>query len=257
MKSKIYQILLASSCCLLPLPGHAQKQINKASFWKSSYFNIDWQANGLIGSDFINKISGWGAHFEMGHYQTANFAIGGFISYHTNNEYLPYQTFIWENSALSTEQQHSLFQIPFGISARYRLSGQYAIPYIGAKIGAQYTQSEDYIHRTCVCIRTTGAFTSLRKSEWRSILLPKNASVFIWPVITVLPPMNMVYYGIITSIHKTTDSAPVSLSNSSYNASINCKKRALRNSESPLSFHISAQITADGMPPAEWHRTCG
>lgn len=121
MKSKIYQILLASSCCLLPLPGHAQKQINKASFWKSSYFNIDWQANGVIGSDFVDKISGWGAHFEMGHYQTANFAIGGFISYHTNNEYLPYQTFIWENSALSTEQQHSLFQIPFGISARYRL----------------------------------------------------------------------------------------------------------------------------------------
>lgn len=57
MKSKIYQILLASSCCLLPLPGHAQKQINKASFWKSSYFNIDWQANGVIGSDFINKIA--------------------------------------------------------------------------------------------------------------------------------------------------------------------------------------------------------
>ena len=73
------------------------------------------------------------------------------------------------------------------------------------------------LHPSYVCrIRTTGAFTSLRKSEWRSILLPKNASVFIWPVITVLPPMNMVYYGIITSIHKTTDSAPVSLSNSSY-----------------------------------------
>lgn len=160
MKSKIYQILLASSCCLLPLPGHAQKQINKASFWKSSYFNIDWQANGLIGSDFVDKISGWGAHFEMGHYQTANFAIGGFISYHTNNEYLPYQTFIWENSALSTEQQHSLFQIPFGISARYQLSGQYAIPYIGAKIGAQYTQSEDYIHRTCVYQNNWGFYIS-------------------------------------------------------------------------------------------------
>lgn len=160
MKSKIYPFLLASLYCIFPLSGHAQQQNPKAFFWKSSYINIDWQTNGLIGSDFVDKISGWGAHFEMGYYQTTNFAVGGFVSYHTNNEYLPYQTFTWENSALSTEQQHSLFQIPFGVSARYRISGQYTAPYIGAKIGAQYTRSEDYINQTCIYQDNWGFYIS-------------------------------------------------------------------------------------------------
>lgn len=160
MKSEIYHFLLATTCSVLPLSGNAQESFNKTAPQKSLYINIDWQANGVIGSDFVSKISGWGAHLEAGYYRTENFAVGGFLSYHTNNEYIPYQSFIWENEALSIEQQHSVFQIPFGVSARYRLTGNSVQPYVGTKIGAQYTRSEDYINRTCVYQDNWGFYIS-------------------------------------------------------------------------------------------------
>lgn len=109
-----------------------------------AYVNVDWQVNGTIGNDFVDNASGWGAHFESGYYLTPHWAIGAFVSFHTNNEYIPRRVYRWENAALATDQQHSLFQLPFGLSTRYQFCDGLVAPYVGLKAGAQYAESELY-----------------------------------------------------------------------------------------------------------------
>jgi hypothetical protein len=58
----------------------------------NSYFNVDWQFNIPLGNSFSNDASGWGMNFEGGYYVTQDIALGGFLNFHTNNEYFPRQT---------------------------------------------------------------------------------------------------------------------------------------------------------------------
>lgn len=59
-------------------------------------------------------------NFEGGYYVLPDLSIGAFINYHTNNEYISRQTLPISNSAaLTTDQQHSVFQLPFGFARRY------------------------------------------------------------------------------------------------------------------------------------------
>ena len=62
-------------------------------------------------------------NFEGGYYVLPDLSIGAFINYHTNNEYISRQTLPLSNSAaLTTDQQHSVFQLPFGFATHYRFS---------------------------------------------------------------------------------------------------------------------------------------
>ena len=75
--------LIALLIVCMAMPALAGAQV-----LKNAYFNVDWQINSPFGQDFSKKTSGWGAHAEGGYYVIPNFAIGAFISYHTNNEYV-------------------------------------------------------------------------------------------------------------------------------------------------------------------------
>ena len=79
--------LIALLIVCMAMPALAGAQV-----LKNAYFNVDWQINSPFGQDFSKKTSGWGAHAEGGYYVIPNFAIGAFISYHTNNEYVDRQT---------------------------------------------------------------------------------------------------------------------------------------------------------------------
>ncbi|WP_294616414.1 outer membrane beta-barrel protein [uncultured Bacteroides sp.] len=114
----------------------------KAQMTDNGYANIDWQYNFPLNNHFADKGSGWGMNFEGGYFLTSNFALGGFLAYHSNHEYFGRQTLpIGESGSLNTDQQHTVFQLPFGLATRYAWNRGGAFqPYIGVKLGAQYAQ---------------------------------------------------------------------------------------------------------------------
>lgn len=128
---------------LIPSEANAQNFMN-------GYINVDWQLNQPVGNSFANKVSGWGAHAEAGYYITPEFSIGGFVSFHTNNKYLNRRTLdLGNNGAITSDQQHSIFQIPFGAALRYTFErDSYSIfePYVGAKIGTNYSEVSTYMN---------------------------------------------------------------------------------------------------------------
>ena len=120
---------------------------SKQSMSDNIYINLDWQINGPINNQISGNASGWGASLQGGYFLTSKVAVGGFFSFHTNNEYVPRRTFYWEGTALSVDQQHSLFQIPFGLSFRYRFTDDGIFkPYCATNLGVQYARSESYMN---------------------------------------------------------------------------------------------------------------
>ncbi len=132
--SYIKGIMATTAFILLAAPANAQ--INP-----DTYFNADWQINIPLSNGFGDNSSGWGANFEGGYYLSPYWAIGGFLSYHTNHEYLGRNTIqLNGNMSVNTDQEQSLFQMPFGISSRYRLSLNKFQPYIGSRTGVMYAR---------------------------------------------------------------------------------------------------------------------
>lgn len=133
---------LATAVCLLAY-GQSRAQI-----LEDAYFHIDWQLNTPLGSTpFADKTTGWGMNFDGGYYIAPRWALGGFISYHTNNEHIARATFpVNGESAVTTDQIHSVFQLPFGVSGLYRFSeGRVLEPYVALKMGANYARiSSDF-----------------------------------------------------------------------------------------------------------------
>lgn len=120
---------------MFALPGRAQTS-------DMFYSNIDWQFNFPISNSFADKASGWGMNFEGGYYLTENLAVGGFLAYHSNHKYISRQTIpLNDNSSLNTDQQHTLFQMPFGVAGRYTFNREGMFqPYVSMKIGPQYAK---------------------------------------------------------------------------------------------------------------------
>lgn len=112
------------------------------------YFNIDWQLGKPLSTDFADNFSGWGMNFEGGYFLTDAITIGAFIAYQTNFEKLPRQTLTLAGSdALTTNQKHALFQLPFGVSGRYNwLKDNVFQPYAGLKIGPSWAQLSSYYY---------------------------------------------------------------------------------------------------------------
>lgn len=109
------------------------------------YANIDWQVNSPISNDFANKISGWGMNFDGGYFVTDNIGLGLFLSFSNNYEYFSLRQLPTANGIVSTDQQHSLFQLPFGATFRYQwLRGNTFQPYVAAKLGAEYADFCSY-----------------------------------------------------------------------------------------------------------------
>lgn len=142
MKSikKLFYVALIAAAAMMP--GNSKAQISL-----DSYYNIDWQFNVPLGNNFSNVASGWGMNFEGGYYVTDDIAVGGFINFHTNNEYFPRKTIQLTNTlSVNTDQQHQMFTLPFGVLARYRFIEANFQPYVGMKLGACYSEFNDYYY---------------------------------------------------------------------------------------------------------------
>ena len=111
-----------------------------AQMSKRYYINGGWQFNGTVGNSFVQSAQGYGAYVEGGYYLTGNLSIGAFLTYHSNHKYIPRETIsLPENGSLNTDQQHTLFQLPFGVSGRYTMNREGMFqPYFGLKLGPQY-----------------------------------------------------------------------------------------------------------------------
>ena len=139
---KLTKILVAAlmlAALSTPLAGNAQ-------LIKSGYFNIDWQFNGLIGNDYADVASGWGMNFEGGYYVLPKMAVGLYVSYHTNNKYVGEKVLSLSNTSdLYADQQHSVYQVPFGAVAKYRfIEDSMWEPYVSLKLGAMYARMDSY-----------------------------------------------------------------------------------------------------------------
>lgn len=120
----------------------------KAQLFPNSYINIDWQMNVPLGSSLADKASGWGMNFEGGYFVTPQIAVGPFISYQTNLQKIHRQTLdLGSGAALTTNQKHSVFQLPFGVTGRYNwLKNSVFQPYAGLKLGACYSELSTYYY---------------------------------------------------------------------------------------------------------------
>ena len=105
------------------------------------YVDAGWQFNGAFSNGFSKNASGWGGYIEGGYYFLPRVAAGVFANFNTNNEYFPKRTYDAGNgTAVTTDMYHSLYQIPFGATLRYRFLWKKVQPYVEAKIGANYAR---------------------------------------------------------------------------------------------------------------------
>ena len=120
--------------------------IANAQMGKRYYVNAGWQFNGIPGNGFVSSAQGDGAYMEMGCYLTPMLAIGGFASFNTNNEYYPKQTYNFnDKSALTTDLNRSVYQVPFGSTVRVRFMRDIFQPYFEARIGSEYSTQSTYM----------------------------------------------------------------------------------------------------------------
>lgn len=157
--------LLTAVCLCAFTPG-------KAQMMKQGYLNVDWQLNVPLSNGFADKTSGWGMNFEGGAWVgMSDFALGGFLNYHTNNEYIGPSVLRLAHGDLYTDQQHTIFQLPFGVSGRYRLMDGSGVfdPYISMKLGANFA-------------RVTSFYSTFESSDatWGFYLSPEIGTV-IYP----------------------------------------------------------------------------
>lgn len=117
-----------------------------AQMGKKYYVNAGWQFNGTVGNSFVKSAQGYGAYIEGGYYLTPMFAVGGFASFNTNNKYIPKQTYTFsDRSALTTDLDRSIYQVPFGLTMRTRFMRSEFQPYLGTKIGAEFSTQSTYM----------------------------------------------------------------------------------------------------------------
>ena len=139
MKKFIY--ILATAAALVAFAGTADAQMGMRED-----VNIGWQFNGTVGNSFVETASGYGAYIEGGYYITPMFAVGGFASFNTNNDYIPKQTYTFKDqSALTTDVDRSIYQVPFGLTMRTRFMRGELQPYLGTKIGAEFSTQSTYM----------------------------------------------------------------------------------------------------------------
>ena len=139
MKKLIY--IMAAAAALLTVSFQADAQMGK-----KYYINGGWQFNGTLANGFAESAQGYGAYMEGGYYVTPMFAVGAFASFNTNTEYVPEKTYTFSDmSALTTDLDRSIYQVPFGATMRYRFLRTMFQPYVEAKMGAEYSSQNTYM----------------------------------------------------------------------------------------------------------------
>ena len=133
----------------------------KAQLSDNGYASIDWKFNIPINDNFANTASGWGMNFEGGYFLSDNIGLGAFINYSTNHKYIYTQPLALSGGDLYTNQQHSLFKLPFGAAIRYQFNrGNVVQPYISAKVGAEYAKYTSFYNVFETYQKTWGFYIS-------------------------------------------------------------------------------------------------
>ena len=149
-------VLLAFMCLGVAVKGFSQFDISKTTL------KVDWQMNAPFSTDFADKLSGWGMSYELGYQFTPRWEAGVFASFHTNHKYVGRQTLsLSPTESLTTDQQRSAFQVPFGVMGSYNLStNRYVKPYIGVKAGAMFARNTTYFGSGGVYDKSWGFYVS-------------------------------------------------------------------------------------------------
>lgn len=186
MRRLIY--ILAAAMIFFAVDANAQ-------MGKKSYVNGGWQFNGTPDNSFAESAQGYGAYIEGGYYVTPMFAIGGFASFNTNNQYYPKQTYTFsDKSALTTDLDKSIYQVPFGSTMRVRFLRGMFQPYFEAKIGTEYSVQNIYMS-TFVC----------QKDNWGFYVSPEVGMTFFPFESTDFGFQIAAYYSYATNQNKTFD----------------------------------------------------
>ena len=188
MKKIIY--IIAASLAFLLMSAEADAQMGKRT-----YVNGGWQFNGTPDNSFAESAQGYGAYIEGGYYVTPMFAIGGFASFNTNNQYYPKQTYTFsDKSALTTDLDKSIYQVPFGSTMRVRFLRGMFQPYFEAKIGTEYSVQNIYMS-TFVC----------QKDNWGFYVSPEVGMTFFPFESTDFGFQIAAYYSYASNQNKTFD----------------------------------------------------
>ena len=150
---------IAAALCLAAvtaMPAMAQFDMSKM------HLTVDWQMNSPLSTDYADRISGWGMNYELTYNVTPRWELGLFVSFHTNHKYIDRSTIqLSETESLTTDQSRSAFQVPFGVTTSYSLSGnRYIRPYIGAKIGTMFARNTTYFADRGLYDRAWGFYAS-------------------------------------------------------------------------------------------------
>ena len=148
--------LIALLIVCMAIPSLAGAQVVKNMYLMSTVDQLSVQPR-----RFSDKTSGLGG-MKAGYYVIPNFSVGAFISYHTNNKYIDRQTLpVSSTSAITSDQQHSIFQLPFGAAFRYNVAPESQFqPYAGVQLGASYSEMSTYMNVMKVYDRNWGFYVS-------------------------------------------------------------------------------------------------
>ena len=147
------------------------------------YVDAGWQFNGTVSNSFSDNASGWGGYVEGGYYFLPRVAVGAFASFNTNNEYFPKQTYdTGDGTSVTTDMYHSLYQVPFGATLRYRFAWKKVQPYVEAKLGANYAREYQLF-----------SVYGVRDSQWGFYVSPEAG--------VVLHPFNKSNLGLQLSVY--------------------------------------------------------
>ena len=155
----ILKTLVLAGCMLLTVLPQAQAQCASP---RKIHFAVDWQMNAPLSTGFAYKISGWGMNLEGAYDVTSNFSAGAFVSFHTNHRYVDRQTIhLSPTESLTTDQQRSAFQLPFGVTGAYTFcTGSYVRPYVGVKLGTMFARNTTYFGTGGVYDESWGFYAS-------------------------------------------------------------------------------------------------
>lgn len=139
----ILRTLMLAGCMLLAVLPQAQAQHDPQ---RKAHLTIDWQMNAPLSTGFADRISGWGMNLEGTYDVTSRLSAGVFLSFHTNHRYVDRQTIsLSPTESMTTDQQRSAFQLPFGATAAYSFCTQsHVSPYVGVKLGAMFARNTTY-----------------------------------------------------------------------------------------------------------------
>lgn len=141
MKKIVYVV------AVLALLGLGAQQAS-AQMGKKFYISAGWQFNAPLSNPVSSTAQGYGAFLEGGYFLTPHLAVGGFMNFSNNEDYIAEDTYHFDdNQALTTDIAMSLYQVPFGGLVKFRTGWKEFQPFVQAKIGANYSSQSTYMSR--------------------------------------------------------------------------------------------------------------